>query len=120
MRDLQRPMRSKKLKFVKVLFISLHTEPPEEWTILELNITHPIKDLEKTEQLVKEQLNSLNTSKSPGPDKIHPKLLFELRDFLTQILTKIIFKKSWYETKTPEDWKLIHIASIFKKGKVVS
>ena len=65
---------------------------------------------------MKEQLDSLNTSKSPGPDEIHPKLQFELRDILTQVLTKI-FNKSLDETKLPEDWKLAHIASIFKKGK---
>ena len=59
--------------------------------IPDLDITHRIGDLEISEQLVKEQLNSLKTSKSPGTEKIHPKLLSELRDFLTQILTKNIF-----------------------------
>ena len=62
----------KKEFFVKVLFISLHTEPPGVSTIPELDINHPKKDLKITEQLVKEQLNSLNTSKSPELDKIHP------------------------------------------------
>ena len=65
---------------------------------------------------MKEQLVSLNTSKSPGPDKIHPKLLFEMRDFLTQFLTKI-FNKSLDEMKLPKDWKLAHIAFIFTKRK---
>ena len=37
-------------------------EPPGEWKIPELDITYPIKDLEITEQLVKEQQDSLNTS----------------------------------------------------------
>ena len=50
------------------------------------------------------------------PDEIHPKLLFELRDFLSQFLTNI-FNKSWDKTKLPKDWKLAHIASIFKMGK---
>ena len=78
---------------------------------------HPSKkDLEITENLVKEQLDSLNTSKSPGPDEIHSKLLFELRDFLTQVLTKI-FNTSWDETKLPDDWERAHIDSIFKKVK---
>ena len=65
---------------------------------------------------MKEHLDSLNTSKYPGPDEIHPKLLFELSDFLTQILTKILNKSS-DDTKLPEDCKLAHIASIFKIGK---
>ena len=104
-----------KVEVLSKFFSSVFThEPPGERKIPELDITHPIKDLEMTENLVKEQLDSLNTSKFPGPDEIHPKLLFELRDFLTQNLTKI-FNKSWDETKLPEDGKLAHIASIFKK-----
>ena len=102
-------------KFLSSVFTH---EPPGEWKIPELDITHSIKDYpEITEELklVKEQ-DSLNTSKSPGLDKIHPKLLFELREFLTQVLTKIL-NKSWDETKLPEDLKLAHIAPIFKKGK---
>ena len=66
--------------------------------------------------MVKEQLDSLNSSKSLGPDEIHPKLLLELRGFLAHIRTKI-YNKSWDEKRLPEDWKLAHIASIFKKGK---
>ena len=106
-------MRSKKLKFFPSVFTH---EPPGEWKIPELDITHPIKDLEITEQLVKEQFDSIKTSKYPGLDEIHPKFLFELRYFLTQVLTKT-FNKSWDETKLPEEWKLAHIASIIKKGK---
>ena len=108
----------KKVEVLSKFFSSVFShEPPGEWKITELNIiTHPIKDLEITEQLVKEHLDSLNTSKSSGPDEIQPKLLFELRDFLTQFLTKIL-NKSWDETKLLEDWKFAHIASIFKKGK---
>ena len=106
-----------KVKVLSKFFSSVFThEPPGELKIPDLDITHPIKDLEITEQLVKEQLDSLNTSKSPGPDEIHPKRLFKLRDFLTQVLTKIL-NKSWDETKLPQDWKLAHIASLFKTGK---
>ena len=37
--------------------------------------------------MVKEQLDLLATWKSPGADDIHPKLLFELEQFLAEILT---------------------------------
>ena len=94
---------SKKLKFCRNFFSTVFThEPPGEWKIPELDITHSIKDLEITEHLVKEQLDSLNTSKSPGPDEIQPKLLFEIKDFLTQFLTKIT-NKSWVGAKLAED-----------------
>ena len=106
-----------KVEVLSKFFSSVFThEPPAEWKIRELDIRHPRKDLEITEQLVKGQLHLLNTSKFPGPDEIHPKLRFELRDFLGQFPTKN-FNKSWDETKLPKDWKLAHIASIFKKGK---
>ena len=76
----------KKVEVLSKLFSSVFThEPPGEWKIPELDVTHPIKNLEITEKLFKEQLDSLNTSKSPGHDEVHPKLQFELRDFLTQI-----------------------------------
>ena len=98
-------------KFFSTVFTH---EPPGEWKIPELDITHPIKDLEITEHLVKEQLDSLKTSKPPGPDEVQPKLLFEIKDFLAQFLTKIT-NKSWVGAKLAEDWKLAHNASSFKK-----
>ena len=106
-----------KVEVLSKMFSSVFThEPPGEREIPELDVTHPIKNLEITEKLFKEQLDSLNTSISPGPDEVHPKLLFKLRDFLTQILTKF-FIKCWDETMLREDWKLAHIASVFKKEK---
>ena len=45
-----------------------------------------------------------------------PETSIELKDFLTQVLTRI-FKRSRDKMKLPEDWKLAHFASIFKKGK---
>ena len=106
-----------KVEVLSKLFSSVFThEPPGEWKIPELDVTHPIKNLEITEKLFKEQLDSLNISKSPGPDEVHPKLLFELRDFLTQVLTDILIK-CWDETKLRKNWKLAHIASVFKKEK---
>ena len=58
-----------KVEVLSKFFSSVFThEPPGEWKIPELDIiTHPIKDLEITEQLVKEHLDSLNTSKYPRP-----------------------------------------------------
>ena len=78
-----------KVEVLSQFFSSVFTnERPGEWKIPELDITYLLKDLEIAEQWLKEKLDSLNTSKSPGPDIIHPKLLFELRDFLTQNVTK--------------------------------
>ena len=92
-----------KFEVLSKFFSSIFTqETPGEWKITELDITYLKRELEITEQLVKEQLDSLKTSKSLGPDEIHTKLLFELKDFLVQILKKI-FNKSWDKPKLPED-----------------
>ena len=65
---------------------------------------------------IREELNWLDTSKLPGPDGIHPRILFELREFISKPLL-IIFQTSWETNNLPEDWKLANISAIFKKGK---
>ena len=65
---------------------------------------------------IREELNRFDTSKSPGPDGIHPRVLFELREFILEPLL-IIFQSSWETSKLPEDWKLANNSAIFKKGK---
>ena len=53
---------------------------------------HPSNKGLRNNREIGERATRFNTSKSPGPDEIHPKLLFELRDFLTQVLTKIFIR----------------------------
>ena len=65
---------------------------------------------------IREELNRFDTSKSPGPDGIHPRVLIELREFILEPLL-IIFQSSWETSKLPEDWKLANNSAIFKKGK---
>ena len=67
---------------------------------------------------IREELNRLDTSKSPGPDEIHPRVLFELREFILKPLL-IFFQTSWETNKLPEDWKLANNSAIFKKGKKI-
>ena len=46
----------------------------------------PIRELVFNEQIILKKLNKLNISKSPGPDGIHPRVLFELRYELLELL----------------------------------
>jgi len=39
-------------------------------------------DIDLTEKLILEKLNSLDLSKSPGPDLLHPRVLHEVRSML--------------------------------------
>ncbi|VDI22679.1 Hypothetical predicted protein [Mytilus galloprovincialis] len=60
-------------------------------------------------------LKNLNTSKSPGPDQVHPKVLFELADIIDTPLT-MIFNSSFKTGTVPKDWKIGQITALFKKG----
>jgi hypothetical protein len=61
-------------------------------------------------------LNKLNVSKTPGPDLVHPRIIYEVRHEITYPLTKI-FNKSLQSKQLPLDWKRANISPIFKKGK---
>ena len=78
-----------------------------------------VYDIVIEEEQVQRKLNNLNPNKSPGPDKIFPRVLKELSEELAKPLT-ILFNKSFQEGKLPCDWKLAEITAIFKKGNRMS
>ncbi len=61
------------------------------------------------------ELSTLDTSKSPGPDQLHPKLLKWLATFLTETLADL-FNNTIVTAAVPGDWKAAVICPIFKKG----
>ena len=60
-------------------------------------------------------LQKLNINKSPGPDKVNPRILKELANELAHPLS-ILFNKSMSEGKLPSQWKVAEVKPIFKKG----
>ena len=64
----------------------------------------------------KQFFGKLKTSKSPGPDGLHPRVLVELTDQLIEPL-KTIFCRPLIEGQLPPDWRYGNITPIFKKGK---
>ena len=74
-----------------------------------------IKSTAISVQSVEEKLKNLNTNKSFGPDEIHPKLIYELAEILSEPLT-ILLKSSLRSGKIPKEWKSATIAAVFKKG----
>ena len=80
------------------------------------NYNEPLENVIITEELISKAIDRLNSSKSQGPDNIHPKLLKETQSIIKKPL-QIIFEKSLSEGKTPKIWKNANVTAIFKKGE---
>ena len=65
---------------------------------------------------VKKKLGRLNVTKSSGPDKIHLRILYELKDQLVYPLAKL-FNFSIANKQLPRAWLRANITAIYKKGK---
>ena len=65
-------------------------------------------------ETVRKLLTSVSTSKSQGPDGLHPKLMYELADVICKPLT-LIFNKSFEIWVVPDEWKS-QITTLCKKG----
>ena len=66
---------------------------------------------------VKHELSKLDISKSQGPDDIHPKLLKSLSSnviFVSAICK--LFQRCAEDSLIPEQWKVAHVTSLYKKG----
>ena len=78
-------------------------------------ISEPLCSINITDKMVLEKLEKLKINKSPGPDEIHPKLLYELRLYITKPLAKL-FNLSLKYGVVPEDWRNANVTPLFKKG----
>ena len=75
-----------------------------------------IENINLTIDMIEKKLDKLNISKAAGPDKIHGKILKELKSQLSEPLYKI-FSKSINQGCLPSDWKFAHVKPLYKKGK---
>ena len=92
----------KKAEVLSNFFASVFTdEPPGNWEISPPPTASIDDNLELTMNDIREELNLLDTSKSPEPDRIHPRVLFELREFISKPLL-IIFQTSGRQTNYPK------------------
>ncbi|TRZ13543.1 hypothetical protein HGM15179_013567 [Zosterops borbonicus] len=55
----------------------------------------------------------LDTSKSMGPNGIHPKVLRKLWEELTKLL--LIYQESWLTREIPIDWKSANVMVIYRR-----
>ena len=100
-------------------FASVFTEERDDVPTPDPIFTGPeeekLKDIDISEDKVREKLLGLDPTKAAGPDKIPPSMLKALADELC-IPLAIIFRKSLNEGVVPEDWRTAHIIPVFKKG----
>ncbi|VDI37659.1 Hypothetical predicted protein [Mytilus galloprovincialis] len=80
-----------------------------------VDYSHQSSDDLFNKEEVRKLLLNLNITKSPGPDRVHPKLLFELASVVDKPLC-MIFNSSFVNGEVPEDWKIAIITALFKKG----
>ena len=73
-------------------------------------------DLSISVEMVLRKLDNLDVSKSPGPDKVHPRILKLLSGTLAKPLS-IIFNATLRTGILPDDWKRAHVSAVFKKGE---
>ena len=64
---------------------------------------------------VKEQLGHLREDKDPRPDNMHPRVLREVAEQVSEMLTDI-FNSSLESGQVPEDWRVTNVTPLFKKG----
>ena len=96
-------------------FSSVFTKETGELPPFDVQVDNDICDVIVNVQKVRELLKSVNTSKSTGPDEIHPRFLKELADHLAYPIT-ILFNNSLSEGSLPPIWKSANVSCIFKSG----
>ena len=69
-----------------------------------------------SESQVAHVLGKIKVSKSPGPDLLHPRVIYELRDVLVGPL-KHLFNRSLFSGVLPDEWKTSHVSVLHKKGE---
>jgi len=109
---------TEKAEQLNSFFSSVFTVEDESSMPAENEVTDKhIETIEISTESVKQKLNGIKETKSPGPDDIYPRILKECHDILATPLA-IIFNKSLDEGVVVEDWKIANVTPIFKKGSV--
>ena len=105
-----------KAEVLSTFFKSVFTEEMDgDWDLPRPVTCNIDPDMTIIEDQVLHELEKLDPSKSPGPDEIHPKILYETRTIIAYPLS-LIFNASLQEGRIPEDWKSANITPIHKKG----
>lgn len=69
------------------------------------------------EDRVREPLKKLDRDKFTGPGGMYPWVLRELADVIVRPLL-VIFERSWWSGRVPEDWKKADVTSCIQEGRI--
>ena len=98
-------------------FASVFTveEDREEATPYQMTVAAQLILVDITEEDVMRVIDKLKICKSPGPDKIYPRILKEVKEAIYKPLCAI-FNLSLRTGKVVSEWKLANVTPLFKKG----
>ena len=82
---------------------------------VKLPCNSPLSNIIFYEHKVSEAITKLRPGTAPGPDGIRAKIIIELNQQISPILTRIL-NLSMQTGKIPSQWKLSNVAPIFKSG----
>ena len=107
---------SEKANILQRQFCSVFTQEPDgDLPYFEERTNKVIDDFNITLDMVTKGIQSLDPTKAFGPDEIHPKMLKELVEYVSEPLT-ILMNKTLEDGCLPDDWRMAHVTPIFKKG----
>ena len=109
-------LNSEKANILQSQFCSVFTDEPKDSipkfpSRTEISAPFPII----TNDMVKDKLNQINPNKSCGPDDIHPRLLREVAEYISEPIS-LLMNMSLDQSAIPNDWKNATICPVFKKG----
>ena len=81
----------------------------------QMNVAAQLLLIDITEEDVMRVIDKLKICKSPGPDKIYPRILKEVKEAICKPLC-VIFNLSLRTGKVVREWKLANVTPLFKKG----
>ncbi|KAK3097774.1 hypothetical protein FSP39_013056 [Pinctada imbricata] len=97
-----------KAEVLAKFFSSVFTTEENENYLMVNKSEEQSDDSKFTREEVNKLLKELDVTKSPGPDNIHPRVLYELADVIDLPLT-IIFNESFKSGLLPDIWKIAQI-----------
>ncbi|CAG2203305.1 unnamed protein product [Mytilus edulis] len=110
-----------KAEILSEYFASVFTQEPDDEIPVPnpINIENELTDLIINKDMIMKHLKKLKIDKSPGPDKLHPRLLRETMESIAEPLS-LIFNQSLNEKTVPKEWKNALVSAIFKRKQIAS